>query len=137
MTTWDDVWIRLDRTFSWLAREVGRANPRARATSGRTAAAFFPFGAYLTFGRSGDASLEDLVISVNCQRKDGGVRLSSDISAGDGYVLATGPETRVKDLHGGDAAFPDEALVWLDQVIDFIESNSSLVCAQLRDPEAM
>lgn len=135
MTSWDDVWMRLDTTFSWLAREVASVNPRARATSGRNPAAFFPFGAYLTFSRSGEPGVEDLVVSVDCKRRDSEVELTSDISAGDGYVLAEGPAVRVGDLEAIDTHLPTGALSWLDEVIDFIESNSGLVCAQLREPD--
>lgn len=112
-------------------------NRRARPTSARTAREFVPFSAYLTFSRSGEAGAEDLVISVYCQREDGGIMLRSDISNADGYLLATGPEIQVKDLPGVDTFLPDEALVWLDEVIDFIESSSGLVCARLQEPDVM
>src|SRR5512146_3130063 len=130
MKTWDDVWNGLGEAFSRLVLELGRVNPRARATTGRTETAIFPFGAYLAFSRSGEPGVEDVVVSVDCKREDGELKLSSDISRGDGYILAEGPEARVSAMNI-DVSVPEEALEWLHEVIGFIEASRELVCKEL------
>jgi len=126
----DTVWENLGVVFRWLVEQVTQVNAVAWSSSGRTSTDVFPFGAYLSFSRSGEPGVEDLVISLDCKRVGEELVLSSDIAAGDGYVLADGPTVRIRLGDAiGDA--PPEVSAWVDSVADFIRSHQRLVCARL------
>jgi hypothetical protein len=126
---WDGVWEKLSAVFRRLADEVARENAAAWSASGRTSTDVFPFGAYLSFNRSGEPGVEDVVISVDGKRDGGEIVLSIDIAAGDGLVLAEGPAVRMREEAIGRKSL--ELAAWVDGVARFIQLNRNLIRSRL------
>lgn len=134
---WEPIWARVRGIFQQLADDVARVNAAARSTSGRTATDVFPFGAYLSFSRSGEPGAEDLVVSVDCKRDDEALVLSCDIARGDGDVLAEAPAVTVGLGEDAPARAVAAILAWLVGVEEFVASHRMLVCRELAsDTEA-
>lgn len=98
MTTspWEALWDRLNDRFAAIALMLRECNPRLWWSAGHHATEHFPFSAWASFNRTGTAGEEDLVISVTAKLMEGSLVLASDISRGDGLVLADGPERRIR-----------------------------------------
>ncbi len=127
--SWDLAWEALAPVFGAIVAAVHRANAKATFQMGRTKAAHFPFGAYLTFDQSGAGGGEDLVVSVDCRRVDQRLLLSCDISRGHGEILEDGP-TETLDANADAHAL----LAWVDRVVRFLQSHRDHICLQLSSP---
>ena len=83
------------------------------------------------FGREGDATREDVVVSVDCKDNDGALACSCDIARGDGYVLLDGPSCSVEE-EGADATLAN----WVAEVGSFLRSNTSVIQQELSGRDA-
>ena len=126
---WDWFSSRLQAPLSWLCREVELANQGALPCRGQTSTEYFPFREYLTFSRDGDPAEEDLVVDVSVWRDDDSLRVSSDISSGDGLILAEGPEADL--LLNQSDAWASLLEDWLVHFDDFIRSHRGTVVTHL------
>lgn len=129
--TWDDVWNALQIVFAGLDADVKAGTTGVASASGRTSAAAFPFGAYLSFGRDHDANREDVVISIDCKDDVDTLACTCDIARGGGYVLKDGPTLRV--ARSGLESAPHLAR-WVAQVSEFLRAQVGLVIDELCDP---
>lgn len=128
---WDDVWVKLQRIFASVEAEVLASTSGVATNSGRTTAVMFPFGAYLSFGSEGDATREDVVVSVDCKEEGSSVACTCDIARGDGYVLIDGPACTVGKKK------PDVTLSrWVVEVGSFLRSNTGTIQQALSEGES-
>jgi len=123
--SWDLIWETVEGAFRELTHEVAKVNSGAEVTTGRTSSQTSPFGAYLSFSRSGAPDAEDLLVSVHCRRDEGRYLLSSGISDPAGAV-ASGPTITVAGLDWTAVA------AWAADVAVFIKSHHPLVRERLR-----
>lgn len=126
--TWDEVWSTVKLVFDELSSDVKAGARGIAEASGRTTAASFPFGAYLSFGIEGDATREDVVISVDCKRDDEALLFTCDIARGDGYVLRDGPTLLVSAT---DVESAPDVDTWLAEVAAFLRTQSKPIIAEL------
>jgi hypothetical protein len=126
MVDWNAAWRSLEASFNWLVDEATRENATLASSAGRVSTEVFPFTAHLTFSRSGDFAIEDLVVSVDCKLEGDSLVLSSDIANGDGQILVAGPGARVVSTSGSAVA------AWIEQVVDFVKVQRGFVCRALR-----
>lgn len=125
--TWDDVWAALQCAIAGVAADVKDGTTHVASACGRTRAAAFPFGAYLSFGLEDDASREDVVVAIDCRSDENGLLLTCDVARGDGYVLADGPTLAVTQLSASSA----EVALWLVDVAGFLRAQVGLVKREL------
>lgn len=127
--TFDDVWAEFQRRFADLARDVDAKTIGVASTAGRTTANAFPFGAYLSFGRQGDAGREDVVVSIDGKNtRDGVIMLTCDIARGDGYVLKDGP---VLTVALSELECSPDVPRWVASVSAFLRAHTSLIVEEL------
>jgi hypothetical protein len=125
--TWDDIWADLQCVFAGVAADVKEGTTHVASACGRTRAAAFPFGAYLSFGLQDDASREDIVVAIDCKYDGKGLLLTCDIARGDGYVLVDGPTLAIAQLSASSAAVAR----WLVDVAAFLRAQVGLVKREL------
>lgn len=123
--TWDELWSRLEPELRNLGDRVSGIGSNLRSQIGRTKAANFPFGAYLTFTER-DSGEEELVVSVDCKTTRDGLRLSCDIAKANGRIIVEGPAATLP--YEGSA---ESVLNWAEEVVGFIRASEGIVAGEL------
>ena len=128
---WETVWDRLERKFALLAGKVRECSPEVHWQCGRSGNEAFPFRAYASFVL-GDPAVddEDVVISVDCFRSGPTLWILSDISQGNGYVLADGPGARLS-LGADMREIGRETLTTVHEIELFLEERLDLLLREL------
>ena len=93
---WESAWDSVNGEFSRVAEVVLACNPNLWWECGHQDNESFPFRAYAAFSRQGTPGGEDVVISFDFKRSDGELAFTSDVSRGDGEVLAAGPSSETQ-----------------------------------------
>lgn len=124
--TWDDAWAEFEPRLAELAADVqaktGAAPLWGRITGG------FAFGAYLSFGRHGDASRDDVVVSIDANHTPDGVLLTCDIAREKGYVLKDLPAVTVV---GSELESSPDIARWVADVSAFLRAETPLIVDEL------
>lgn len=125
--SWEEVWDLVQRALLAIAQQSQAQNPRIWFRIDHFETESFPFNGYLAISRDGTPGDEDLVIAVSAQRKESELRWSTDISRGDGLVLADAT------TFVGQA---DNALhTWLGEAVqstmDFLEEQRQLIIEEV------
>ena len=89
--SWEAAWDSINDGFSRVAADLRECNPTLWWNCGHSENETFPFSAYASFNRSGVAGEEDLVLSISFKQADRQLHFTSDITRGDGEILADGP----------------------------------------------
>ena len=87
---------------------------------------------FVSLNTSGPPFDEDVVLFAGVQMKGSSMTFSSDISEGDGQILAEGPaETWETSIVAGDQILRARAA--LDRFFEFITASTSIITTQLCD----
>ena len=98
----------------------------------RLEAAFFPLGGTLAVSRDADRQ-EDVVVSIDGHASDGRLHLTSDITCGEGHVLADGPTLELPLADSTNLLSAVEP--WLAEIEHFLEHQLPLVLEEAAPDE--
>jgi hypothetical protein len=130
-TLWEDVWDEVNRHFETVAKSLRAVNPDLWWSCGHSDNEFFPFRAHASFMKRWDPQeSEDVVIALDAHKSTSGLRLTADISRGDGEMLAEGPH-RELTLATDTRTLREEITSWVDSCIAFIDEHHELLLAEL------
>lgn len=90
-SAWEEVWDAINAYFRLLATTLRSCNPNLWWACVHSENAKFPFRAHATFSREGIPGDEDIVVSLTFKLADSKLLFFSDISRGNGSILAEGP----------------------------------------------
>jgi hypothetical protein len=118
----EDLWDRLNDFYEVLVGQLTKCNDQLWSEATHQETPVFSFGGYLSLGRDRSAGDEDLVVEWSVQRRDQWLRVTADISRGDGTVLAELPaEELMKPVDGSKLAESQE------QAMRFFRKNIDLI----------
>lgn len=127
---WEDVWDSVDTHFQVLAATLKTCNPQLWWSSLHSENRVFPFRAYATFSREGIPGDEDVVVSLTFKSNGARLAFSSDISRGDGSILADGP-TRSLPLSTHTGAVREWIIDSATCGLRFVDENTALLRKEL------
>ena len=120
LPSWDAVWIRVRQCLADAVTEVAREHPAAWSSTYRARTEAFPFGATVSFGTGDRATADESVVVSVSGFLDGDVlRMSADISRGDGFVLTDGPHAEVS-VSDAERNLPELLEPWLNEIEAFL-----------------
>ncbi|HKE67490.1 MAG TPA: hypothetical protein VKB59_23050 [Micromonosporaceae bacterium] len=120
---WEDAWETIGAAFQRLAESLRSALPALSCSAGHSDNSAFPFRAYAAFTGGID---EDVVVSVDFQRVEGGLRYAADIALDDGHVLDDGP-TGIIHIGAGLQSASGEIDAVVDDIVLFIQASEPVI----------
>lgn len=132
MSDWDGLGRETRARFENVVVQLKSQWPNLWSSVGSYSTEVFPLSAFVSLNTSGPPFDEDVVLFAGVQVKGTSTVFSSDISEGDGQVLAEGP------VDTWETSMPMEdqiarARAGLDQFFEFTAASISVITAQLSD----
>jgi len=127
---WESAWDSVNDEFLRVADTVRACNSSLWWQCGHQENESFPFWAYASFGRHGNAGEEDVVISIDFKRSDGHLMFTSDISRGNGEILQDGPASEIT-LATDTGTVRQWIARSIDAALAFVSKNEDLLRREL------
>jgi hypothetical protein len=119
---WEELWDRLNDFYAVLVGQLAACNGRLWSQIAHQETPAFSFTGYVSLGRSGTPGDEDLVLEWAVQRRDDRLRVTADITRGDGTVLAELPAEEFAEPvdHSSIAGAQERAVRFFRRHLDLI-----------------
>lgn len=130
MSSWDELGRETRTRLDDVVEQLKLIWPDLWSSVGSYSTEVYPLNAFASLNTSGPPHDEDVVLFAAVQAADASITFSSDISEGDGNILAEGPTDNWEpgiDLEEQLAC----ARAALDQFFAFIETSMGLITTQL------
>ena len=121
---WEEVWQALNECFTRIADLLRAERPTLEWTSGHSDNEAFAFRAFASFSTRGPGE-EDVVVSVDFERREGELYYSSDVAMEDGQVLADGPSGTL--ILATEEAVRKEVKSAVNAIEKFVLSSAPLI----------
>ena len=130
MSAWDELGQETHARFRDIVEQLKKQWPNLWSSVGSYSTEVFPLNAFVSLNTSGPPFDEDVVLFATVHTKDSSVLFSSDISDGEGQVLADGPDDAWTTSMPLDEQL-GRARAGLDTFFEFLTSHMAVITDQL------